>query len=256
MLRETKHPRNSSRPAFPGHCGIPIVHGVNNGAARILVVDDEPTVREVVVHYLERDGFVVHQLDRGDLADEAIATFQPDLIVLDIMLPGRSGLDVLRAIGPKKIPVIMLTARVEEADRVLGLELGADDYVTKPFSPRELVARVRTVLRRAQSVSGSDDTLRFDDLIIEPRSREVTLGRDVVALTAKEFDLLAFLATSPRQVFSRSQLLRGVWDSSPEYQDPATVTVHVRRLRNKIEADPENPRWITTVWGVGYRFES
>ncbi len=230
--------------------------GVNNGAARILVVDDEPTVREVVVHYLERDGFVVHQLDRGDLVDEAINTFQPDLIVLDIMLPGLSGLDVLRAIGPNKIPVIMLTARVEEADRVLGLELGADDYVTKPFSPRELVARVHTVLRRAQPVSGSDDTLRFGDLIIEPRAREVTLGSHVVALTAKEFDLLAFLAMSPRQVFSRSQLLQGVWDSSPEFQDPATVTVHVRRLRNKIEADPENPRWITTVWGVGYRFES
>ena len=256
MLRETKRSRNSQRRAFPGHCGVPILDGVNNGAARILVVDDEPTVREVVVHYLERDGFVVRQLDRGDLVDEAITTFQPDLIVLDIMLPGLSGLDVLRAIGPNKIPVIMLTARVEEPDRVLGLELGADDYVTKPFSPRELVARVRTVLRRAQPVSGSNDTLRFNDLIIEPRAREVTLGSHVVALTAKEFDLLAFLATSPRQVFSRSQLLHGVWDSSPEFQDPATVTVHVRRLRNKIEVDPENPRWITTVWGVGYRFES
>jgi two-component system, OmpR family, phosphate regulon response regulator PhoB len=229
---------------------------VNNGAARILVVDDEPTVREVVVHYLQRDGYVVEQLDRGDLVDEAITTFQPDLVVLDIMLPGLSGLDVLRGIGPNRIPVILLTALVEEADRVLGLELGADDYVTKPFSPRELVARVRTVLRRAQPLTDPEETIRFDDLIIERRSREVMLGSRLVALTAKEFDLLAFLATSPRQVFSRSQLLEGVWDSSPEFQDPATVTVHVRRLRHKIETDPENPRWITTVWGVGYRFES
>ena len=232
-----------------------MVNGVINGAARILVVDDEPTVREVVVHYLQRDGYVVHQLDRGDLVDEALVSFRPDLIVLDIMLPGLSGLDVLRAIGPNKIPVIMLTARVEEADRVLGLELGADDYVSKPFSPRELVARVRTVLRRAQPPAGSVDTLRFDDLTVDRRSREVTLGSDVIALTAKEFDLLAYMATTPRQVFSRSQLLQAVWDSSPEYQDPATVTVHVRRLRHKIEVDPESPRWITTVWGVGYRFE-
>jgi DNA-binding response OmpR family regulator len=228
---------------------------VNTGAERILVVDDEPTVREVVVQYLQRDGYVVQQLDRGDLVSNAVKTFEPDLIVLDIMLPGLSGLDVLRAIGPNRIPVIMLTARVEEADRVLGLELGADDYVTKPFSPRELVARVRSVLRRAQPSTNSDETLRFDDLVIERSSREVTVGSDVVALTAKEFDLLAYLATSPRQVFSRSQLLHDVWDSSPEYQDPATVTVHVRRLRHKIEANPENPRWITTVWGVGYRFE-
>ena len=232
-----------------------MVNGVNNGAARILVVDDEPIVREVVVQYLQRDGYIVHQLDRGDLVDEAITTFQPDLIVLDIMLPGLSGLDVLRNVAVKTIPVIMLTARVDEADRVLGLELGADDYVTKPFSPRELVARVRTVLRRAQPTVGSDETLRFDDLVIESRSREVTIGSRVVALTAKEFDLLAFLALSPRQVFSRSQLLHSVWDSSPEYQDPATVTVHIRRLRNKIETDPENPRWISTVWGIGYRFE-
>ena len=220
-----------------------------------MVVDDEPTVREVVAQYLQRDGYIVQELDRGDGVSDAVATFHPDLIVLDIMLPGLSGLDVLRAIGPNKIPVIMLTARVEEADRVLGLELGADDYVTKPFSPRELVARVRTVLRRAQPSTDANETLRFDDLAIERSSREVTLGSKVVPLTAKEFDLLAHLAASPRQVFSRSQLLHDVWDSSPDYQDPATVTVHVRRLRHKLEVDPENPRWITTVWGVGYRFE-
>jgi DNA-binding response OmpR family regulator len=232
-----------------------MVRRVNIGAARILVVDDEPTVREVVVQYLQRDGYEVCELDRGDVVAATVASFQPDLIVLDIMLPGMSGLDILREIGNSNIPVIMLTARVEEADRILGLELGADDYITKPFSPRELAARVRTVLRRSQPSTGSEEALRFDDLSIDQRSREVTLGSDVVALTAKEFDLLAFLATSPRQVYSRSELLKSVWDSSPEYQDPATVTVHVRRLRHKIELDPENPRRITTVWGVGYRFE-
>ena len=233
-----------------------MVHDVNTGAARILVVDDEPTVREVVVQYLQRDGYIVHELDRGDLVGEAVTTFHPDLIVLDIMLPGLSGLEVLRAIGPNKIPVIMLTARVEESDRVLGLELGADDYVTKPFSPRELVARVRTVLRRAQPATDSPETLRFEDLVINRPSREVTVGSTVVALTAKEFDLLAFLAMSPRQVFSRSQILHDVWDSSPEYQDPATVTVHVRRLRHKIEADPQRPQHILTETGVGYRLRA
>jgi DNA-binding response OmpR family regulator len=232
-----------------------MVRRVNIGAARVLVVDDEPTVREVVVQYLKRDGYEVCELDRGDVVAAAVVSFQPDLIVLDIMLPGMSGLEILRQIGNSNIPVILLTARVEEADRILGLELGADDYITKPFSPRELVARVRTVLRRSQPMTSSQESLRFDDLSIDQRSREVTLGSDIVALTAKEFDLLAFLATSPRQVYSRSELLQSVWDSSPEYQDPATVTVHVRRLRHKIEVDPENPRRITTVWGVGYRFE-
>jgi DNA-binding response OmpR family regulator len=232
-----------------------MVRRVNIGAARVLVVDDEPTVREVVVQYLKRDGYEVCELDRGDVVAATVALFQPDLIVLDIMLPGLSGLEILRQIGNSNIPVIMLTARVEEADRILGLELGADDYITKPFSPRELVARVRTVLRRSLPTTSSQESLRFDDLNIDQRSREVTLGSDIVALTAKEFDLLAFLATSPRQVYSRSELLQSVWDSSPEYQDPATVTVHVRRLRHKIEVDPENPRRITTVWGVGYRFE-
>jgi DNA-binding response OmpR family regulator len=223
--------------------------------ARVLVVDDEPTVREVVAQYLLRDGYAVREAGHGDDVEQQIATFQPDLVVLDVMLPGRSGLDVLRAMGPRHVPVILLTARVEESDRVLGLELGADDYVIKPFSPRELVARVRSVLRRAQPADSDEATLRHGDLTISIASRQVTVGDRVVALTAKEFDLLAFLAASPRQVFSRRQLLSSVWDSAPEYQDPATVTVHVRRLRNKLEADPENPRWIATVWGVGYRFQ-
>ena len=225
-------------------------------APKILVVDDEPTVREVVAHYLARDGYEVRELDRGDLVAAAVQEFQPDLIVLDIMLPGASGLDFLRASGSDRVPVILLTARVEESDRILGLELGADDYVTKPFSPRELVARVRTVLRRAQPPAApAADVLRFDGLTIDLRAREVHVGDATVVLTAKEFDLLSFLAQAPRQVFSRAQLLHHVWDSSPDYQDPATVTVHVRRLRHKIEADPEQARWITTVWGVGYRFE-
>jgi len=226
-------------------------------APKILVVDDEPTVREVVAQYLARDGYQVLEVDRGDLVEAAVAKFQPDLIVLDIMLPGASGLDFLRNSGPGRVPVILLTARVEEADRVLGLELGADDYVTKPFSPRELVARVRTVLRRANPlpVSPTATILEFDGLHLDLPAREATAAGALVVLTAKEFDLLAFLAQAPRQVFSRAQLLQHVWDSSADFQDPATVTVHVRRLRNKIEANPEQPRWITTVWGVGYRFE-
>jgi DNA-binding response OmpR family regulator len=229
---------------------------MTSGPARILVVDDEPTVREVVASYLQRDGYVVRELDRGDEVESAVAEFGPDLVVLDIMLPGQSGLDVLRALETRRVPVIMLTARVDEADRVLGLELGADDYVTKPFSPRELVARVRTVLRRVQPADGTGDAVTaFDGLSIDHRSREVTVDGTPVHLTAKEFDVLSFLACSPKQVFSRGQLLERVWDSSPEFQDPATVTVHVRRLRSKLEADPDRPRWITTVWGVGYRFE-
>jgi DNA-binding response OmpR family regulator len=227
------------------------------GTARILVVDDEPTVREVVAQYLQRDGYDVQAIERGDEVEAAIESFQPDLVVLDIMLPGGSGLDVLRR-GNHKVPVILLTARVEESDRILGLELGADDYVTKPFSPRELVARVRSVLRRASTAAADTDSahlVQFDGLCVDTRAREVTVGDQAVALTAKEFDLLAYMAQAPRQVFSRAQLLHSVWDSSPDFQDPATVTVHVRRLRNKIETNPDEPRWITTVWGVGYRFE-
>ncbi|MDH4076315.1 MAG: response regulator transcription factor [Acidimicrobiia bacterium] len=229
---------------------------MSNSRARILVVDDEPTVREVVARYLQRDGYSVRELGRGDQVEAAVMEFGPELVVLDIMLPGLSGLEVLRSLEAQRIPVIMLTARVDEADRVLGLELGADDYVTKPFSPRELVARVRTVLRRVQGTDDTGDAVSvFDGLRIDHRSREVFVGTTPVHLTAKEFDVLSFLARSPRQVFSRGQLLERVWDSSPEFQDPATVTVHVRRLRTKLEPDPDRPRWITTVWGVGYRFE-
>jgi DNA-binding response OmpR family regulator len=221
--------------------------------ARVLVVDDEPTVRDVVARYLERDGYTVREVGDGADFASAVETFRPDLIVLDIMLPNRSGLDLLRDLG-HRVPVILLTARTDEADRVLGLELGADDYVVKPFSPRELVARVHSVLRRASPPTGPT-VLQFDDLCIDVAARDVVAHGAKVALTAKEFDVLTYLASHPRQVFSRAQLLEAVWDSSPDFQDPATVTVHVRRLRNKIESDPEQPRWISTVWGVGYRFE-
>jgi DNA-binding response OmpR family regulator len=225
--------------------------------SKVLVVDDEPTVREVVVSYLRRDGHEVAEAGDGHTALELLDADPPDLIVLDMMLPGVNGLDILRRVrSVSSIPVIMLTARAEESDRVAGLELGADDYVVKPFSPRELAARVNGVLRRtAGRIEDVPPTLTFDGLQIEPLSREVRMGGEVVDMTPKEFDVLLFLASSPRQVFSRAQLLESVWQSSPEWQDPATVTVHVRRIRNKIESDAEHPRWITTVWGVGYRFE-
>ncbi len=226
-------------------------------ATCVLVVDDEPTVREVVVGYLRRDGHQVREAEDGPTALRLLETEHFDLVVLDMMLPGVNGLDILRRIRAMgDMPVIMLTARAEESDRVAGLELGADDYVVKPFSPRELAARVNGVLRRAMPKAPPvSDALEFEGLVIDNRSREVRLAGDLVEMTPKEFDVLAHLAASPRQVFSRADLLRDVWQSSPDWQDPATVTVHVRRIRNKIESDPENPRWITTVWGVGYRFE-
>jgi len=226
-----------------------------NRQSRVLVVDDEPMVLEVVTAYLERDGYRVSTATNGSEALAAVESMRPDLLVLDVMLPEIDGFDLLGRIRrTSDMPVILLTARTEEPDRVLGLELGADDYVVKPFSPRELAARVRSVLRRAQPRTG-ESTLEFDGMKIDSSTREVSVGGEVIATTPKEFDLLAFLAASPRQVFSRAQLLEQVWDSSADYQDPSTVTVHVRRLRQKLEADAENPRWLHTVWGVGYRFE-
>ncbi len=223
---------------------------------QVLVVDDEPMVREVVVAYLEREGFLVAEASTGSEALKQIEEVSPDLVILDVMLPEIDGFSILTELRKTgDIPVILLTARTEEPDRVLGLELGADDYVVKPFSPRELVARVRSVLRRSAPAARSAELLEFDGLTIDEQARIVTLDSVEIEMTPKEFDLLAFLAGSPRQVFSRSQLLEQVWDSSADWQDPSTVTVHVRRLRRKLEKDPENPRWITTVWGVGYRFE-
>jgi len=227
----------------------------------ILVVDDEPMVREVVSRYLQLDGFEVVEIGNGDEAVAWLSANTPDLIVLDVMLPGADGFDIIRQLRAHiEVPVIMLTARADETDRIVGLELGADDYVVKPFSPRELTARVKTVLRRSLTAttgpsSPVSDLLEFDGLSINLGTREVEAAGRLVELTPKEFDLLARLAQAPRQVFSRRQLLEAVWDSAPEYQDPATVTVHVGRIRQKLEADPGAPRWITTARGVGYRFE-
>ena len=219
----------------------------------VLVVDDEPMVRDVVARYLTDAGFTVETLGDGDAAIKRLKQDTPDLVVLDIMLPGRNGIDVLRETRRlSDVPVILLTARADEADRIDGLETGADDYVVKPFSPKELVARVRSVLRRA---APGGDLLDHGDLTIDPVAREVHLDGTPITLTRREFDLLHHLAARPRQVFSRSDLLRAVWDSSPDFQDPSTVTVHVRRLRKKLEKNPEEPRWIVTTWGVGYRFE-
>jgi DNA-binding response OmpR family regulator len=230
--------------------------------SRVLVVDDEPTVREVVASYLQREGYEVAVLADGGTVIDAIEQFRPDLLVLDVMLPVRSGFDLVRDLRTRtELPVILLTARSDETDRVLGLELGADDYIVKPFSPRELAARVRGVLRRtrvpvtAATTASADRLLEFDRLKIDVIAREVLLDGEVIGLTAKEFDLLAHLASHPRRAFSRAELLREVWDSDPGYQDPATVTVHVRRVRTKLDLDPHDPRWIVTVFGVGYRFE-
>ena len=226
-------------------------------APRVLVVDDEPMVREVVARYLELDGVEVHEAADGTQAQRWLDDNVPDLVVLDVMLPEIDGLSLLRRLrAGGNVPVILLTARADEVDRITGLELGADDYVVKPFSPRELAARVRTVLRRtATPPAGAPNRKDFGALGIDTGTHEVFLHDEVVALTPKEFDLLALLTSSPRQVFSRAQLLDLVWSSSPDYQDPATVTVHIGRLRQKLEANPEQPRWLVTVRSVGYRFE-
>jgi DNA-binding response OmpR family regulator len=231
---------------------------VVDASPRILVVDDDVTVSEVVARYLERDGYVVEvQANGRDALDRALAE-PPDLIVLDLMLPGMDGLEVcrrLRAIAP--VPIVMLTARTQESDRIVGLDLGADDYVSKPFSTKELVARVRAVLRRAQGplpTDGAGGRVHVDgDLVVDVSAREARLGGQVVGLTAREFELLAFLVRHPRRAFTREEVLEQVWGY--RYGDTSTVTVHVRRLREKIEPDPSNPVRIVTLWGVGYRWE-
>jgi DNA-binding response OmpR family regulator len=221
--------------------------------ATVLVVDDEPIVREVVVRYLAREGHDTLEAGDGIAARALLERSAPDLVVLDVMLPGTDGLDLCRWIrGRSELPVIMLTARGEEADRIVGLELGADDYVTKPFSPRELAARVRSVLRRSSVAGASVEALTFGDVRLERDTREVRKGGTSVRLTAKEFDLLWFLASHPRRVFSRDQLMASVWGYTAAL-DSGTVTVHVRRLREKIEDDPSQPRYLETVWGIGYR---
>ena len=222
----------------------------------ILVVEDDPTVAEIVVRYLEREGFLVEWRADGEEGLDRALDLQPDLVVLDLMLPTLDGLEVCRLLHEAlPTPVVMLTARGEESDRVLGLELGADDYLTKPFSPRELVARVNAVLRRADGpvMATGAGRIRSGGLVIDLGARDVTRHGTHVVLTAREFDLLAHLVAHPREAFRREDLLETVWGYT--YGDAATVTVHIRRLREKIELDPSSPQLITTVWGVGYRWD-
>jgi len=224
--------------------------------SRVLVVDDDRTVSDVVSRYLARDGYQVESVGDGAVALERASARPPDLVVLDLMLPGMSGLEVCRRIRDiAPIPVIMLTARGEEGDRVIGLELGADDYVTKPFSPRELVLRVNAVLRRANGPLPSEvrAVLVDGDLSVDTGAHEAMLNGRRLSLTAREYDLLVYLLRHPRTAFTREQLLDRVWDWN--FGDVSTVTVHVRRLREKIESDPANPTRLVTVWGVGYRYE-
>jgi two-component system response regulator ResD len=222
--------------------------------ASVLVVDDEPIVRDVVVRYLQREGYDTLEAGDGLHAQELLRKHEPSLVVLDLMLPGMDGLELCRWIRARsELPVIMLTARTEEADRIVGLELGADDYLTKPFSPRELAVRVRTVLRRSSPAAGRNEHIVHGDLELDAAAREVAKGGRQLRLTAKEFDLLWFLASHPRRAFSRDQLMESVWGYEPAF-DTGTITVHVRRLREKIEDDPSQPRHLETVWGVGYRF--
>ena len=222
--------------------------------AAVLVVDDDPTVREVVITYLSKAGHTVTSAADGNEALAAVAKSPPDLIVLDLMLPGLDGLEVSRRLRESgDIPVIMLTAKGTVSDRVVGLEHGADDYVTKPFSPRELVLRVDSVLRRSGEPPPASGPVQSGDLVVDPGSRVVTLDKARVAMTAREFDLLHHLVSHAGKVFSREDLLRDVWGWS--FGDDSTVTVHVRRLREKLERDPTHPARLVTVWGVGYRWE-
>jgi DNA-binding response OmpR family regulator len=223
----------------------------------ILVVEDEMSIGEVVSLYLRRAGYQVNWVQNGQEAIDFLEAQTPDLVVLDLMLPQVDGFEITRWLRSRgDTPIIMLTARREETDRIAGLEMGADDYVVKPFSPQELVSRVRAVLRRVQPSSSEpgERPLEFGDLTIDPQTHLVSVCGEEKNLTAKEFELLWEMARHPRQVFSRNQLLDRVWGMS-KYIDPSTVTVHVRRLREKIEKDPSEPRYIQTVWGVGYKFE-
>jgi two-component system phosphate regulon response regulator PhoB len=224
--------------------------------ATVLVVDDDSDVRTLLARALGVEGFQVETVGDGHAAREALARRDPDLVVLDLTLPAEDGLDILTELrATSDVPVIVLTGRGAENDRILGLKLGADDYLVKPFSPSELAVRISAVLRRSRHTTRSS-TLDFGELRLDLTTREVVVRGVPVTMTAKEFDLLAFLASSPRQVFGREQLLQQVWSSSSDWQDDATVTEHVRRVRRKIEENPDQPRWVTTVRGVGYRFEA
>jgi len=223
---------------------------------QVLVVDDEPMVREVLTQYLLRDGYVVEEASDGEMALEHLEASTPDLVLLDLMLPKRNGLEVLAGIrAVSSLPVILLTALGEEQDRVRGLELGADDYIVKPFSPREVTARVKSVLRRTAPTVESPMLCEFGTVRVDPNRREVTRDGEPVQFARLEFDLLAYFLRNPERVIDRDELLTAVWGSSTQWQDPSTVTVHIRRLRQKLEANPSEPQHILTAYGVGYRFE-
>lgn len=224
---------------------------------QIVIVEDEPSINEVVSLYMKRAGYSVVSFTDGQAALNALTRQMPDLVIMDVMLPGMDGFALTRRLRDySDVPIILLTSRREETDRIAGLELGADDYVVKPFSPGELVSRVRAVLRRSRSTQEKsvDSALKFKGLEINPQTRLVSLHDQEISLTAKEFDLLYYMAQHPRQVFSREKLLESIWGLS-DYIDPGTVTVHIRRLREKIELDPAAPVHLITVWGVGYKFE-
>jgi two-component system, OmpR family, phosphate regulon response regulator PhoB len=223
---------------------------------RVLIVDDDEDMRRLLSRLLEGEGYDVSEAADSGQAFSAFALRDPDIVLLDIVLGDEDGGELLKELRRlSDVPVVCVTGRGHEMDRIAGLKLGADDYLVKPFSPGELAARLESVLRRSRPRQPAAGQLRFGPLAIDPRTREVEIWDQVVELTAKEFDLLAFLAASPRQVFSRGQLLDHVWASSSDWQDDATVTEHVRRVRRKIETDPDRPEWITTIRGVGYRFE-
>jgi len=223
----------------------------------ILVVEDEPSIAEVVGLYLRRSGYEVNFARDGLEAQNKIESRSPDLILMDLMLPIIDGFELTRWLRDQSdIPIIILTARRDEVDRIAGLEMGADDYILKPFSPQEVVSRVRAVLRRTkpQPDQAAEQPLTFPTMVVDPQTRLVTIDGEEIVLTAKEFDTLWLLAQHPRQVFTRNHLLERVWGIS-DYIDPSTVTVHIRRLREKIEPDPSDPHHLITVWGVGYKFE-
>lgn len=233
---------------------------------QILIVDDEKNIREVTRRYLEVEQYIVYEAEDSKQAFQLMTQKNMDLLILDIMLPGMDGFTLARKMRnptdyatmatSSEVPIIFLTARKDEQDQLKGFEYGGDDYLTKPFSPRELVARVKAVLRRSTiGVTGNEDPIEIDGMRLDPRSRTVNMADSLIALTAKEFDLLWFLAKHPRQVFSRAQLLDNVWGYE-FYGDESTVTVHVRRLREKIEPDATKPTYIQTVWGIGYKFET
>jgi DNA-binding response OmpR family regulator len=230
------------------------MHGMETTHAKVLVVDDDRSIRHVLTRYLTLEHYDVVPAGNAEEALAAMQTEQPDLVLLDVMLGDDDGLDLLEQVrASSQVPVILLTGKAEESDRVMGLKLGADDYVVKPFSPAEVEARIASVLRRTRPAAEAP-VLTYEELTINLGTREVFLHGETVTLTAKEFDLLSFLAASPRQVFSREQLLDRVWNSSSAWQSTDTVTEHIRRLRKRIEANPDKPRWLTTVWGIGYRF--